>query len=445
MLRIQSNNCRVQRNHKNLSQFKIKSQNFKLVYLSKKNQGVKTCAVYNQLPKNLEDKFVIVGAGISGLASAVALKNSNIPICVLESSKELPKGGTAIGLWTNAFRALEELKLADEIRAKFPASNRLQIARDDGTIIKEFELPMCDKIRRHELRGVRRSALLELIKSRLTEEDVVFGCEVDRVQSHNDVGDVSVTLRDGNVFRCRGVLGADGVRSKVGESLGLSAPTFRGQYAIRGLLEVKGKQFPILKDCAQTWWGKGVRFGAYSAGENYLYWFVCFNGEQGQRITDKAQIKAEAISKVKDWKVSLADIIQSTPEDNLSRSSLGDRWILPNSTIGQGNISLAGDALHPMTPNLGQGGCTALEDAVVLSKLLAPAWKSGNVEKALREYERRRTSRCFVITLRSFALGAISQSEFPPLMIARDVIASKVPSQNALSHANYDVQQFLYQ
>eukprot|EP01024_Parvocaulis_polyphysoides_P016670 TRINITY_DN17418_c0_g3_i1.p1 TRINITY_DN17418_c0_g3~~TRINITY_DN17418_c0_g3_i1.p1 ORF type:complete len:304 (+),score=40.15 TRINITY_DN17418_c0_g3_i1:63-914(+) len=280
-----------------------------------------------------------------------------------------------------------------------------------------------------------------MLKDQISQEDIIFNCAVKSIKYDDKQGSASVVLQDNSEHACGGILGADGVRSNVAASLGIPTPNFCGQYAIRGLVDIEAGQSPFPVDNISSWWGEGVRFGGYQAGENCLYWFVCFNGPPGQKITDPKQIKNEALKSIQDWKVPLAEMVSQTPEENLSRSSLGDRWLFPNSTVGIGSITLAGDALHPMTPNMGQGGCTALEDAVSLAKFLEPVWKSGNINDALRQYERVRTTRCWLVTIKSFLLGFIAQSDFSPLVFTRDVFAKKSSTEGFLSIADYDVSQ----
>ena len=128
--------------------------------------------------------------------------------------------------------------------------------------------------------------------------------------------------------------------------------------------------------------------------------------------------------------------------------------------MGQGCVTLVGDALHPMTPNLGQGGCTAIEDAVVLARQLAPLLKkgssnssgssgngsgsSGNVEQkeveaCLRAFEAERARRCLPLTIRSYAFGAALQIPFGPVCAVRDVfVENAFQPAHFLDHTAFD-------
>lgn len=129
----------------------------------------------------------------------------------------------------------------------------------------------------------------------------------------------------------------------------------------------------------------------------------------------------------------------------------GCRWT--RGSFGRGCITLAGDAAHPMTPNLGQGGCTAIEDAVVLARQLAPLLQTSSsssasrssrldaaaVAGALREYEAERSSRCLPLTVRSYAFGAALQLPYAPVIAARDLFMENLfQPAHFLDHTEFD-------
>ena len=105
--------------------------------------------------------------------------------------------------------------------------------------------------------------------------------------------------------------------------------------------------------------------------------------------------------------------------DIYDRDPLGERW-------GEGRISLLGDAAHPMTPDLGQGACQAIEDAVVLAKRLS---EESDPASALRDYESQRTRRVAVIVQRSRRLGRVAQLKNPLLCQLRDVLLKRTPDR----------------
>lgn len=148
---------------------------------------------------------------------------------------------------------------------------------------------------------------------------------------------------------------------------------------------------------------------------------------------------------VKDWPSELLNAIESTPDDTIIRTPLVDRWVWPgiiSPAVSTGKVVLVGDAWHPMTPNLGQGACCALEDSVVLAQKLSKAIKLGgtSVEDAMRSYETERWPRIFPIAVRSNVVGTVLQLENPLVCSLRNniLIPKLVNLGSMLEHTNFD-------
>lgn len=154
-------------------------------------------------------------------------------------------------------------------------------------------------------------------------------------------------------------------------------------------------------------------------------------------------MKKEALDLVKNWPSELLTTIDLTPDDKISRAALEDRWLWPALTppVSKGGVVLAGDAWHPMTPNLGQGGCCALEDAIVLAKKLSSAMKhgQGSVEDAMRSYGDERWARVFPLTIRANLVGGLLQWDNPVVCAVRNgfVIPKVVQIGPLLEHTNF--------
>lgn len=163
----------------------------------------------------------------------------------------------------------------------------------------------------------------------------------------------------------------------------------------------------------------------------------------GPKITDSLVLKNQAKELVKDWPSELLNIVDSTPDDTVIKTPLVDRWLWPAISPGAsaGRVVVVGDAWHPMTPNLGQGACCALEDSVVLAKKLARAIKSEDpsVEEAFRSYGAERWPRVFPLTIRANLVGSALQWENPVVCSVRNniVIPKLVRLQPLLEHTNF--------
>ena len=164
----------------------------------------------------------------------------------------------------------------------------------------------------------------------------------------------------------------------------------------------------------------------------------------GPKISDPSVLKKQAKELVRNWPSELLSIIDLSPDDTIIRTPLVDRWLWPaiSPSASDGKVVLVGDAWHPMTPNLGQGACCALEDAVVLARKLANAVKSepASVESALRSYGSERWPRIFPLTIRANIVGSALQWENPVVCSVRNnvIIPKIVRLGPLLEHTNFE-------
>lgn len=426
--------------------------------------------------------ITIVGAGPAGLATALSLSKSLSfsDISILEKAPSLPDRGTALGLWTNAWKALDALGIGNDLRAVHPKLDKVVLCRDNGKILRQFSMATdCDG-GPHEFRGVSRAHLNKLLADKLPPGIIKYNTSVERVQllqnsgattstTNNNTntkrrGSIQLQLSTGEVMYSDAVIGCDGSKSATVAATGRSAPNYAGQVAIRGVAKLQpgnsSNAAAMLEPCVRQIWGQGVRAGSYPISNDELYFFVCFSRTAAQEEEeesshggsvgpkDQSALAAEALKYVGGWKWGIPEAIQAAAEQNtLARSRIVDRWdfILPSQS---GGITLAGDALHPMTPNLGQGGCTALEDAVVLARVLKSCGLTSDsaikrdvasLHQAFRIYERQRAKRTLPLTVRAHAMGFALQLNSAPVCFARDLFVEKAFSPaHFLDHTEFD-------
>lgn len=104
----------------------------------------------------------------------------------------------------------------------------------------------------------------------------------------------------------------------------------------------------------QIWSENGVRAGLYPVTDKSVYWFVCFDCDGELPAQSCEEIKGSAAALVQGWKHGIEECVRATAADTISRSRFFDKWPLPVPAVRSGSFTLCGDALHPMTPNLGQ-------------------------------------------------------------------------------------------
>ncbi|CAN6168152.1 unnamed protein product [Urochloa humidicola] len=391
-----------------------------------------------------EENVVVVGAGVAGLATALALRRLGVGAAVLEQGEALRAGGTSLTLFKNGWRVLDAIGVADELRAKYLRIQgmRMRSPAAGGRDLREFSFE--EEAPGQEVRAVERRVLLETLASKLPPGTISFSSKLKSIAEQGPDGTLLV-LEDGRQILSKIVIGCDGVNSPIARWMGFSEPRYVGHMAFRGLAEyADGQPF---EPKVNYIYGRGVRAGFVPVSSTKVYWFICFNRQDpGPKITDPAALKSEALELVRGWPSDLLAVMRSTPEGAVVRTPLVDRWLWPGIAPGAsrgGRVVLAGDAWHPMTPNLGQGACCALEDAVVLARRLAPAAADGDVagvEAAMRAYEAERWARVFPLTARAGLVGALVQWGNPAVCAARDgvVIPRLVRLGPFLEHTNFE-------
>eukprot|EP00253_Pinus_taeda_P021338 PITA_21338 len=367
--------------------------------------------------------IVIVGGGI-GLATAVALQSVGLKSLVLERADSLRTTGTALTLMNNAWRALDVLGVADSLRlnhlqiqgaqlTSFPSGFTKQLSYTGSSKLCQNSpricnpaLPHChyDMRGNHEVRCVKRRLLLETLAKELAPGTIRFNAKVVSIQQSTNSSLTTVNLEEGALIRAKVLIGCDGVHSVVAHSLGLQAPSLIGRSGIRGLATYpEGHKFgpKMLR-----FMGEHLRAGVVPCNEKDVYWFVAgtslpCDSDIGR---DPKGILEKALEILGDYPEDVLDVVNKTQMDTLTVTQLSLRWpwAVLFGKLCKGNVCVAGDAMHPMTPDLGQGGCSALEDAVILGRCLGEAMAIVNcpeeekiIEEALKKYVEQRRWRAF--------------------------------------------------
>uniref|UniRef100_A0A0E0LKV0 FAD-binding domain-containing protein n=1 Tax=Oryza punctata TaxID=4537 RepID=A0A0E0LKV0_ORYPU len=421
----------------------------------RRHRGRRNVAVSprSEVQRREEMEIVIVGAGVAGLATAASLRRLGVGATVLEQGASLRAGGTSLTLFKNGWRVLDAIGVADELRAKHLRVQGMKMRSASpaaGGVLREFSFE--EEAPGQEVRAVERRALLEALASRLPPGAISFSSKLRRVVGQQGPdGATELELEDGRRIVAKVVVGCDGVNSPIARWMGFSEPRYVGHMAFRGLARYDGagdgggQPFEAKVNYI---YGRGMRAGFVPVSATRVYWFICFNRQSpGPKITDPAALKREALELVRGWPEDLLAVMRDTPDDAVVRTPLVDRWLWPGLAppASRGGVVLAGDAWHPMTPNLGQGACCALEDAVVLARRLAAAAAAGgdaasSYGEAMRAYERERWGRVFPLTARAGLVGALVQWGNPAVCAARDgvVIPRLVRLGPFLEHTNFD-------
>ena len=359
-------------------------------------------------------RAVIVGGGIGGLAAAIGLRRAGWEVEVYERAPEIREVGAGITLWSNALRALELLGVAESVRQVSLADAEGGVYRHDGAML----IPTTGRelLERYGgLVALHRAELQGLLLNALGAEHVRCGVEATGVAE--DGTGARVRFADGSEAAGDVVVGADGLRSVVRAQLhGAEPPTYAGYTTWRAVVPWDGGLERLRP--GETW-GPGLRFGRVPLRDGRVYWFATKNVPEGERAPHSE--KAELRETFRGWHDPVPELVDRADEGAILRNDLYDRPVL--KAWGRGRVTLLGDAAHPMTPNLGQGACQALEDAAWLARSLEG---SGPVDAALRRYEAVRAPRANQFVVRSRRIGQVGQWESGAAVAVRDWLARNV-------------------
>lgn len=405
----------------------------------------------------IDEDIVIVGAGISGLGTALGLRRYGLQSLVLESSESLRATGFALTLWTNAWRSLDALGVGDYLRQCSLPFRGFQIA-DADTGLPAGELILEESTYGHyEARCVRRKDLLETFAKELPEGTIRYSSKVVSVEESGHLK--LVHLADGCVVRAKVLIGCDGVNSVVAKWLGFKRPISVGRSAIRGYVE-----FPAahgFQPQFYAYFGAGVRFGFAPCDDKSIYWFCTFkpSTETGhENMSDNPVLLKEfVLRKTANIPKEVSGIVERTKLESISCAEIKMRlpWDILIRDFAKNSICLVGDALHPMTPDLGQGGCSALEDCSILAKCIGESFQrmiSGkfgekkedvDVEiaafnKGLENYAKERRWRSFSLISTAYVVGWIEESDNKVIRFLRERFFSKYTAAIMLRMADFD-------
>ena len=361
-------------------------------------------------------KIGIIGGGIGGIATALALRQAGVDAVVYEKAPRLQEVGAGMMLWPNATRVLRELGLLENVVAQSgPNTNFLVRARSGKVLMNialgQFDVPaVC----------IRRADLLAILLAALPSDCVRLGCELDRLEQTSD--NVRLHFKGGCIEEHDAVIGADGIRSRVrAELFGTSDPIYRGYTVWRGLARYNGSA--VTPGSNSETWGTGKRFGILNTGHGRFTWYATAN-VPSNHLDAPCGRKRELQQMFAGWHEPIADFLDATNEDKILKH--GARDCPPLRRWGHGMVTLLGDAAHPCTPNLGQGGCMALEDALVLAKCVE---REPTLVGALRRYESLRHQRTRHIQERSLLMGRIGQWQNPLVVTGRRVVTRLLPAR----------------
>lgn len=364
----------------------------------------------------MKGTIFIAGAGIGGMALAASLKRVGLDVHVFERAAALGLVGAGLTLQSNAVAALRQIGLDDAVLAEGQRVGVGLVRSPSGAVLQSASMTALAQEAGAPSAGIHRARLHAVLAREVGEESLHLGHAVTGYRE--DDGGVTLMREGADELRGDVLIGADGLRSAVrAQLLGDGEPRYAGYTSWRGVCRASYLAPP--EQTSETW-GVGRRFGIVPLGHGEIYWFATENAPPGGR--DETDPRPALLRRFGDWHHPVRALVESTNPDDIVRTDIRDRP--PAARWSSGRVALLGDAAHPMTPNLGQGGCQAIEDAVVLGDCLQ---RHEHPRAAFAEYERRRMKRANWIVESARRFGALTQHEGALVRLLRDTAMRLIP------------------
>ncbi|KAF0932142.1 hypothetical protein E2562_008673 [Oryza meyeriana var. granulata] len=366
---------------------------------------------------------VIVGGGLCGLATALALHRKGIGSLVLERSEALRVGGVALNVHANGWRALEELGVADDLRSTanlLTSFRKVRLNRNKN----ETTVQPASK----EIRCLRRKDVLEALAKNVPPGTIRYGCHIVAIDQDPTSNCTLLTTVDDKTIKAKVVIGCDGWNSVVAKHLGLSSLSQLPLFDVLGFTSYP-EGHPFGTEILHIM-GDDLDFGRIPVNENLVHFFLSRSipdYSTGMDI-DETTTTEYILEKLEEFPDEVEMVRRCDPASRWTVTKVWYRppWQVALSSFRRGAVTVAGDAVHAMGPFIGQGGSAGLEDAVVLARSLSRAavqlggcavtsrrrcdhslLHDDKVGTAIEEYIAARRLRVTMLSLHNFTIGTL--------------------------------------
>jgi 2-polyprenyl-6-methoxyphenol hydroxylase-like FAD-dependent oxidoreductase len=363
---------------------------------------------------------IVVGAGIGGLAGAAGLARAGWRVTVLERVPQLAPVGAGITVSPNAVRALEWLGLGARLRQHAAAQGAAGLRTPSGRWLMHTDIEALADRYGTAAYALHRAELHGMLLDAAGAADIRLGHRVRAVRQDADAVQIDYESGHGaGTLHAKLVVAADGLHSTLRSALlpGHSGVTPAGYTTWRAVVDADAAESVTRQRSVTETWGRGQRFGIVPLADGRVYWFATGVGGAAPLSTVAARFAG--------WHPPIPQLLAATRPDALLQHRIEYlRDPLPGYVHGR--VALLGDAAHAITPDLGQGGALALEDATVLATELGAA---SDVPAALARYDAARRERTQHLVRASAAVGRVAQWRNPLAAGIRDTLLAAAPTR----------------
>ncbi|EXH86283.1 FAD-dependent urate hydroxylase HpxO [Acinetobacter baumannii] len=340
-------------------------------------------------------EITIIGAGMAGLTTGIALKKFGHQVTIYEQAEQILPVGAAISLWSNGVKCLNYLGLTEQVeKLGGKMDNLAYIDGLTGDVMTQFSLyPLIEEVGQRPY-PVSRAELQNMLMDEFGREDIHLA---KKMISFVEEGErVKIQFADGSEIESDLLVGADGTHSitrayVLGEQV---ERRYAGYVNWNGLVDVSDDY--AAADQWTTFVGEGKRVSLMPVANNRFYFFFDVPLAVGLE-NDRSQYKALFKQYFKGWCEPVQKLIDAVDVQKTNRVEIHD--IEPFANFYKGRVVIVGDAAHSTTPDIGQGGCQAMEDAIYLARSLQI--NTLGLQDSLRRYQNKRNERANELVLRA--------------------------------------------
>lgn len=378
---------------------------------------------------------IIIGAGIGGLSTAIAMQMRHINVKVFEAATILNPIGAGILVPPNAMIILDRYHLAQQVRDGGRPIESLAVLDSEGKSISKTPAHYSKNGILHQTIAIHRGTLQKILLSALAPDTVLTNKPC--VEVSTGVNGAEAKFRDGTKVCGEFLVGADGIHSKVRESIFPdSSLRYSGQTCWRGVsnITLPPKWLMQLTEV----WGAGLRFGFVPIADaqvSQVYWYATKREDAGG-VDAPMIIKQQLFDLYGKFLEPVGEIILQTDPFSIIRDDINDLALL--TSWFSNSVVLIGDAAHASTPNLGQGGAQAIEDSWVLADKIATC---EILQSALKSFQASRFAKVKRIVNASWQIGKATNLSNKMACEIRNALFRCVPSFMAKQQVRliYDV------
>ncbi|MDP5275469.1 FAD-dependent monooxygenase [Chengkuizengella axinellae] len=374
-------------------------------------------------------KVIILGGGIAGLSTAIALHRNGINVEVFEKTEELKPVGAGIMLAPNAIRIFNEWGITDRLRRYANPLLSTIFYSDKGRVLQKQDLSQLSQ----QMYAIHRADLHKVLLKELKTVPIHLGKRAVNFQQNEH--STTVYFDDGDQVHGDLIVAADGIHSIIRKQLLPNLPIqYAGYTCWRGVAEYAGSIH--LDDELHEIWGANGRFGYVPISKTKVYWYMLVNALPNDKRYSNYTVN-HLIETLPNYPQPVHDILQLTNHENVIKHDIFDIPDLKQYAFER--VVLVGDAAHAMTPNLGQGACQGIEDGYSLGRNVGNQLVNG-----LKFYEKNRLTRASKISKVSRMAGKLAQLDKPFLCKVRNMLLLSTPSfinerQSKFLYEDYDV------